>query len=97
MFSEDIQDKLITLGNLQKLDGAPHKPILIDNEALHALLREVLLECGRIEEISKNKHHYMLQFNHLLEMYKQVYPEDFGTKRENLRNTMYGTQGQENG
>jgi hypothetical protein len=74
-FPKHLQDKCIPLGRIDKLDGAPNKPILIDNGALQTMLREMLLECGRLEEENTIKDHHVEQIELVLSYYRQRFPK----------------------
>ena len=74
-FPKNLQDKLIPLSRIDKLEGAPHKPVLIDNAALQSLLRETLLECGRLEEENTIRDHHIEQIELILQYYRQRFPK----------------------
>ena len=51
IFDKDVQEKLYTINQFQRLLGKDKKPILVDNATLHKLFTDALLEMGKQEEI----------------------------------------------
>ena len=74
-FSEDVHANLVPLTELYRLEGIENKPVLIDNDALQTMLRQMLLECGTLEEQNKLRDHHLQQIEHILEIYRKAFPK----------------------
>ncbi len=53
------------------MKGAENKPVLIDNGALHIMLRDALLEHGTLKEECDVRDQYMNHIDKILLVYKQ--------------------------
>ena len=51
LFDRDVQKKLFSINQFEKLLGREKKPILLDNYTLNELVTNALLEIGKQEEI----------------------------------------------
>jgi hypothetical protein len=49
-FDSDIHDKLIPINNISILQGAPNKPVLLDNKVLCDLIDDSIREINHMDE-----------------------------------------------
>ena len=65
-FDPEIRDKLISITNISILQGAPNKPVLLDNKALLDLLNDSVEKINDLAAVAQQRKEILQSINELL-------------------------------
>lgn len=74
IFDEEVKNKIYSPETVHKLEGAPKKPILIDNALFHEVLRDALLDIGSKEEIINHQEDTLRMISRIIVESKKTSP-----------------------